>query len=493
MAIRRTCSWALSRSALPPFKNPVDSYLQTRAFHETSEKVDIFDRMYKRRQRDRAAWLMGTEDPLLDVVTENLLDRLEDCKRTFPTALNMGGAVMHVKKLLKGRGGVQKLTTMDMSHDMIKRSMELVPSSSKLENYYVVGDEEFLPFKKGSLDLIISALGMHWVNDLPSAMMQCQVALKPDGMFLAAMFGGETLRELRIACTVAQLEREGGISARISPLVQVQDAGNLLTAAGFALPTVDTDKYIMRYPSALELIEHLRSMGECNAISQRVKSLRKETALAAAAAYDAIAAKAGYSKACVLVGAIGKSQEIHAEIKRQGLSEMNIIDGSALVNMYAKAGLVVFAREVFDRLLECNVIAWNALMSGNLEHQYDEEITACFLQMKHESISADHVTFVCSLGACGQLGDTDLGKDIHAEIERRGFLGKYHVLGSNLVDFYSGCQLLAIAQQVFDKFPVRDLVAWHALIAGHVHAEHDVVALKCLEQMQVEVSFQMVS
>ncbi|MCO5610003.1 hypothetical protein L7F22_064238 [Adiantum nelumboides] len=200
----------------------------------------------------------------------------------------MGGAVMHVKKLLKGRGGLQKLITMDMSHDMIKRSMELVPSSSKLENHYVVGDEEFLPFKKGSLDLIISALGMHWVNDLPSAMMQCQVALKPDGMFLAAMLGGETLRELRIACTVAQLEREGGISDRISPLVQVQDAGNLLTAAGFALPTVDTDKYSMRYPSALELIEHLRSMGECNAISQRVKLLRKETALAAAAAYDAM-------------------------------------------------------------------------------------------------------------------------------------------------------------------------------------------------------------
>lgn len=252
------------------------------------EKVDIFDRVYKRKQRDRAAWLMGSQDPLLDVVTENLLDRLEDCKRSFHTALNMGGAVTHVKKLLKGRGGVERLITMDISHDMIKKSMELAPSTSNLENLYVVGDEEYLPFKEGSLDLIISALGIHWVNDLPGAMVQCRMALKPDGMFLAAMLGGETLRELRIACTVAQLEREGGISARVSPLVQVQDAGNLLTGAGFALPTVDTDKYIMRYPTALELIEHLRSMGENNAVSQRVKLLRKETAIATAAAYDAM-------------------------------------------------------------------------------------------------------------------------------------------------------------------------------------------------------------
>lgn len=262
--------------------------LQSRDLHEMRERVDIFDRVYKRKQRDRAAWLMTSVDPLLDVVTENLLDRLEDCKRTFHTALNMGGAITHVNRLLKGRGGVEKLITMDVSNDMIKKSMDMASSSSKLEKHYIVGDEEFLPFKEGSLDLIISALGIHWVNDLPGAMTQCRMALKPDGMFLAAMLGGETLRELRIACTVAQLERDGGISARVSPLVQVQDAGNLLTGAGFALPTVDVDKYTMRYPSALELIEHLRSMGENNAVAQRVKSLRRETAIAAAAVYEAM-------------------------------------------------------------------------------------------------------------------------------------------------------------------------------------------------------------
>ncbi|KAJ7538995.1 hypothetical protein O6H91_11G072200 [Diphasiastrum complanatum] len=217
--------------------------------------VDIFDRSLKRKHRDRAAWLKGTRDPLLDLVTENLLDRLDDCTHKFPVALNLGGAVDHVKRSIRGRGGIERLITMDMSKDMIKKTLE----SSSLDGYdkfnknieslHVIGDEEFLPFKSGSLDLIISCLGLHWVNDLPGAMTQCRMALKPDGLFLASMYGGDTLRELRIACTAAQLEREGGVSPRISPLAQVRDAGNLLTRAGLALPTVDVDEYTVNYPS----------------------------------------------------------------------------------------------------------------------------------------------------------------------------------------------------------------------------------------------------
>lgn len=137
-----------------------------------------------------------------------------------------------------------------------------------------------------SLDLVISSLGLHWVNDLPGAMSQCRTALKPDGLFLATMFGGETLRELRISCTVAQMEREGGVSPRVSPLAQVRDAGNLLTRAGFALPTVDVDEITVRYPSAVELIDHLRSMGETNAVRERISTVNRDTALATAAVYQ---------------------------------------------------------------------------------------------------------------------------------------------------------------------------------------------------------------
>ncbi|XP_031374641.1 putative methyltransferase At1g22800, mitochondrial isoform X3 [Punica granatum] len=276
---------------------------------EGSSRVKIFDRDLKRKHRDRAAWLMRPQDSLTDTVAENLLDRLEDCKKTFPTALCLGGSLAAVRRLLRGRGAIEKLIMMDTSYDMIKLCKESEPKmgNENIETSFVVADEEFLPIQESSLDLVISCLGLHWTNDLPGAMIQCKLGLKPDGLFLAAILGGETLklfmptclceidvilrsnmpdkflytvfcmyRELRIACTIAQMEREGGISPRVSPLAQVRDAGNLLTRAGFSLPGVDVDEYTVRYKSAFELIEHLRAMGETNALLQRSAILKRE-------------------------------------------------------------------------------------------------------------------------------------------------------------------------------------------------------------------------
>ncbi|KAK6916999.1 hypothetical protein RJ641_017750 [Dillenia turbinata] len=255
-----------------------------------SSKLKIFDRHLKRSQRDRAAWLNSEKDSLVDTVTDNLLDRLQDCKKTFPTALCLGGSLKAVRNLLGGHvltfpksGAIERLIMMDMSYDMVRlcKDTEQDESKGNIETSFVVGDEEFLPVKE-------SCLGLHWTNDLPGAMIQCKLALKPDGLFLAAILGGETLKELRIACTIAQMEREGGISPRLSPLAQVRDAGNLLTRAGFTLPSVDVDQYTVRYNSALELIDHLRAMGETNALMQRTNMLRRETALATAAVYQSM-------------------------------------------------------------------------------------------------------------------------------------------------------------------------------------------------------------
>ncbi|PIN09594.1 putative methyltransferase [Handroanthus impetiginosus] len=257
---------------------------------DQSSRVKIFDRNLKRKQRDRAAWLMRPKDSLMDEVAENLLDRLEDCKKTFPTALCMGGSLEAIRRLLNGRGGIEKLIMMDTSHEMVKlcKLAEQDSPNKNVETTFIVADEEFLPVKESSVDLVISSLGLHWTNDLPGAMIQSRMALKPDGLFLAAILGGETLRELRIACTVAQMEREGGISPRLSPLAQVRDAGNLLTRAGFTLPGVDVDDHTVRYNSALELIEHLRNMGETNALLQRSNILKRDTALATAAVYESM-------------------------------------------------------------------------------------------------------------------------------------------------------------------------------------------------------------
>ncbi|XP_028549107.1 putative methyltransferase At1g22800, mitochondrial isoform X3 [Dendrobium catenatum] len=246
-----------------------------------SSRVKIFDRDLKRKHRDRAAWLMGGKNDFVDSVAENLLDRLEDCKKTFSTALCLGGSSEAIRRLIRGRGGIEKLIMMDMSLDMVKhlKNTEQNYVSNNLETLYMVGDEEFLPIKENSLELVVSCLGLHWTNDLPGAMIQCRLALKPDGLFLAAILGGETLK---------LLEREGGISPRMSPLAQVRDAGNLLTRAGFALPGVDVDEYTVRYDSALELIEHLRTMGETNALLQRSNILKRDTALATAAVYESM-------------------------------------------------------------------------------------------------------------------------------------------------------------------------------------------------------------
>ncbi|TKY49937.1 putative methyltransferase [Spatholobus suberectus] len=284
---------ALSLSHKHPLPLLALAFRTLRLARFSTPRVEIFDRQLKRTQRDRAAWLMPSHDPLLHTVSENLLDRLQDCKKTFPTALCLGGSLQPITRSLcarAGNGGVEKLIVMDASYDMVQACKNAYHTSNDdgVETEFLVGDEEFLPVKESSLDLVVSCLGLHWTNDLPGAMIQSRLALKPDGLFLAAVLGGETLKELRIACTLAQMEREGGISPRVSPLAQVRDAGNLLTRAGFTLPGVDVDEYIVKYESALELIEHLRAMGETNALSQMNSILKRDTALATAAIYDSM-------------------------------------------------------------------------------------------------------------------------------------------------------------------------------------------------------------
>ncbi|XAR65828.1 Malonyl-[acyl-carrier protein] O-methyltransferase [Bertholletia excelsa] len=316
--------WRADRSLSSADNNRGDEFVQ-------SSRVKIFDRHLKRKQRDRAAWLMRSKDSLVDSVAENLLDRLEDCKKTFPTALCLGGSLQAIRRLLRGHGAIEKLIMMDTSYDMVKlcKDTELDVANRNMETSYVVGDEEFLPVKESSLDLVISCLGLHWTNDLPGAMIQCRLALKPDGLFLGAIFGGETLKELRIACTIAQMEREGGISPRLSPLAQVRDAGNLLTRAGFTLPGVDVDEYTVKYRSALELIEHLRVMGETNALLQRNNILKRETALATAAVYESMfAAEDGTIPATFQVIYMTGWREHHSQqkAKRRGSATISFND-----------------------------------------------------------------------------------------------------------------------------------------------------------------------
>jgi SAM-dependent methyltransferase len=148
----------------------------------------------------------------------------------------------------------------------------------------IAADEEALPFAQGSLDLVASSLALHWVNDLPGALAQIRRVLKPDGLFLAAMFGGQTLAELRQVLTEAELAVTGGAAPRVSPMVDLADAAGLLQRAGFALPVADRDVLTVAYKDLLALLRDLRGMGETNAVRLRANRPLGPAILAEAAA-----------------------------------------------------------------------------------------------------------------------------------------------------------------------------------------------------------------
>ncbi|MFC0633358.1 methyltransferase domain-containing protein [Brevundimonas balnearis] len=144
---------------------------------------------------------------------------------------------------------------------------------------------ESMGIESASTDLIVSLLTLHWANDLPGALAQIRRALKPDGLFLAALFGAGTLKELRGVLTEAELEVRGGAQARVSPFADGYDGAGLLQRAGFALPVSDVDRITVRYPDMFALIRDLRAMGETSALAGPVRPLSREIAARAAQLY----------------------------------------------------------------------------------------------------------------------------------------------------------------------------------------------------------------
>ncbi|XP_067020129.1 arginine-hydroxylase NDUFAF5, mitochondrial-like [Acropora muricata] len=244
--------------------------------------MNVFDRKAKRRQKNRAALMENVEvyDYLKDEVAERVADRIGDISRHFPMALDLGCGRGHLSKhLTKEQVGTLVMT--DMAENMLAQCQPCEFPTIKL-----IADEEFLPFGQNSFDLVVSSLSLHWVNDLPGTFRQIIHCLKEDGVFIGAMFGGETLYQLRVALQLAEIEREGGFAPHISPFAEVRDLGNLLTRSGFSLTTVDFDEITIGYPSMLELMFDLKGMGESNASWNRKTILHRDTITAASAIYN---------------------------------------------------------------------------------------------------------------------------------------------------------------------------------------------------------------
>lgn len=216
----------------------------------------VFDRHAVRLHRDRAAAKVGRVAEVLQDAAERLVDRLDDMTVRFTQALDVGGRGA-VAPLLRARG-------MDVV------SCDLSPRMAAMNGHpAVAADEERLPFGPGGFDLVVACLSLHWVNDLPGALIQLRLALRPGGLLLASLPALGTLGGLRTALTEAETACTGGASPRVSPFPELRDLAGLMQRAGFELPVADVDDVALSYANPVALLHELRAAGEANAVTLR--------------------------------------------------------------------------------------------------------------------------------------------------------------------------------------------------------------------------------
>ena len=238
-----------------------------------SEPPRLFDRALHRKRLERAAKAYVSADFLHRRAADDIAERLEPIMRDFPLAVDLsarGGAFREALAESTVAARVGLLIEADLSLAMLAGR----PGSR------VVLDEELLPFAPGAVDLIVSTLGLHWTNDVVGALVQARRALKPDGLFVGAFLGGQTLTELRQSLVAAESEILGGAGSRVSPFADMQDAASLLQRAGFALPVADIDRVSVTYAHPLKLMADLRQMGETSVLADRHPRALTRTLLA---------------------------------------------------------------------------------------------------------------------------------------------------------------------------------------------------------------------
>lgn len=236
----------------------------------------LFDREALWRRRQRLAIAPDRASFLLERSADDIAERLEAVRRRFPVCLCLGAYHGLLPRRLAGLGGIERLISLERAPGLAR----LCPRPA------IVADEEALPLGPRSVDLVVSALALQHVNDLPGVLIQVAEALRPDGLLLASLFGPGTLSELRQAMLAAEAEVEGGASPRVAPFVDVRDLGSLAQRAGLALPVVDSDTVKVTYESALHLMRDLKAMGASNVLAARRRTpIRRTTLLRAAGIY----------------------------------------------------------------------------------------------------------------------------------------------------------------------------------------------------------------
>lgn len=287
------------------------------------QQFNVFDRAAKLIQRSRVASknpeLSRKKEYLRDEVAIRTIERLAFITRDFTKMLDFGS---HLGNLLKNlftksvpapdgdvideqimdalnkdketiRSKIGEYVMFDSSKELLERDIDL-PFNSQFEGKIIrhVGDEEEFShecLKPGEYDAVVSNLSLHWINDLPKALANINKVLKPDGLFLGTIFGGDTLYELRTSLQLAELERRGGVTPRVSPLVRLDDIGTLLGRAGFSMLTIDSEDIVVGgFPDIVSLFEDLQAMGEQNSLLSRSHVLPKDVLLAANEIYKSL-------------------------------------------------------------------------------------------------------------------------------------------------------------------------------------------------------------
>ncbi|KAJ5105852.1 hypothetical protein NUU61_003199 [Penicillium alfredii] len=312
--------------------------------------LEIFNRQTKHLQKDRAARNVEESrkvDYLKDEVALRLCERLFDIKRDFSNALDLGANSCNIARALTTPNidpaapegtltpplaeRISKLTCVDTSRALLHRDDDL-PFNNEIDiQRDVIPNLEALPYAPNSFDAVLSSLSIHWINDLPSLLEQVNMMLKPDCPFIAAMFGGDTLFELRGSMQLADMERRGGVSPHVSPLADVRDVGSLLTRAGFKMLTVDVEDIVVEFPDTFALMQDLQAMGESNAIMHREAGpLSRDVLLATDAIYRSLHMEEGargIPATFRLIYMIGwKEGKGQAQPLQRGSGDMNLKD-----------------------------------------------------------------------------------------------------------------------------------------------------------------------
>lgn len=273
-----------------------------------SSSFQVFNKSTKLMQRERAAKDVHESrevEYLRDEVALRMIERLAFISRKFPKVLNLGSGAGNLEKMLckedtpdsdvvKERLG--QITMLDSCKSVLFRDSnpEEFKFNTELDIQRVVGDEEVVkphesaPYAANTFDAVLSNMSLHWVNDLPGALNRVNDVLVPDGMFMASMLGGDTLFELRTSLQLAEIERLGGVSPRVSPLADVKDMGGLMQKAHYNLLTVDVDDIIVSYPDIFALLRDVQAMGESNSVISRQTFLQRDVLLAAEAIYRSL-------------------------------------------------------------------------------------------------------------------------------------------------------------------------------------------------------------